>query len=102
MLQYVTICYNMLQYVTICYNMLQYVTICYNMLHIVSFLLHMYLGSSRRYSWTAYRFIKRTSLSWRRVIVVIASAQRTEDPGFEFRQGVRFLGFYMYIAGLLS
>jgi hypothetical protein len=28
----------------------------------------------------------------RRGIVVIASASRTEDPGFESRQGVRFLG----------
>jgi hypothetical protein len=28
---------------------------------------------------------------WRRGIVVIASASRTEDPGFEFRQGVRYL-----------
>jgi hypothetical protein len=33
-------------------------------------------------------------LPWRRGIVVIASASRTEDPGFESRQGVRFLGLY--------
>jgi hypothetical protein len=25
-------------------------------------------------------------------IVAISSAYRTEDPGFEFRQGIRFLG----------
>jgi hypothetical protein len=31
-------------------------------------------------------------LPCRRGIVVIASAYRTEDPGFESRQGVRFLG----------
>jgi hypothetical protein len=30
----------------------------------------------------------------RRDIVVIASAYRTEDPGFEIRQVVRFLGIY--------
>jgi hypothetical protein len=29
---------------------------------------------------------------WRRGIVVIAYASRPEDPGFESRQGVRFLG----------
>jgi hypothetical protein len=29
-------------------------------------------------------------LPWRRGIVVVASAYRTEDPGFESRQGVRF------------
>jgi hypothetical protein len=33
-------------------------------------------------------------LPWRRGIVVIAAAYRTEDPGFEFHQGVRFLGVY--------
>jgi hypothetical protein len=31
---------------------------------------------------------------WRRGIVVITSAYRSEDPGFESRQGVRFLGIY--------
>jgi hypothetical protein len=31
---------------------------------------------------------------WRRGIVVIVSASRTEDPGFESRQGVRFLGLH--------
>jgi hypothetical protein len=31
---------------------------------------------------------------WRRGIVVIASGYRTEDPGFEYRQGARFLGIY--------
>jgi hypothetical protein len=36
---------------------------------------------------------------WRRGIVVIASAYRTEDPGFESRQGVRFFR-YLYIAVL--
>jgi hypothetical protein len=33
--------------------------------------------------------------------VVIASAYRTEDPGFEYRQGVRFLR-NVYVAALLS
>jgi hypothetical protein len=33
-------------------------------------------------------------MPWRRGIVVIASAYRTEDPWFESRQGVRFLGLY--------
>jgi hypothetical protein len=37
----------------------------------------------------------------RRGIVVIASAYRTEDPGFESRQGVRFFR-KLYIAVLLS
>jgi hypothetical protein len=32
------------------------------------------------------------ALAWRRGIVVIASAYRTEDPGFQSREGVRFLG----------
>jgi hypothetical protein len=32
--------------------------------------------------------------SCRRGIVVIPSACRTEDPGSEFRQGLRFLGIY--------
>jgi hypothetical protein len=39
------------------------------------------------------------SLPWRRGIVmhvVITSAYRTEDPGFESRQGVRFLGSYTF------
>jgi hypothetical protein len=31
---------------------------------------------------------------WRRGIAVIASAYRTEDPGFESSQSVRFLGLY--------
>jgi hypothetical protein len=31
---------------------------------------------------------------WRRGIVVIAAAYRTEDRRFESRQGVRFLGLY--------
>jgi hypothetical protein len=35
-------------------------------------------------------------------IVVITSAYRTEDPGFESRQGVRFLGIYSAVAVLLS
>jgi hypothetical protein len=33
-------------------------------------------------------------MEWRRGIVVIECAYRTEDPGFESRQGVRYLGFY--------
>jgi hypothetical protein len=33
---------------------------------------------------------------WRRGIVVIASAYRTEDIGFESHQGVRFLGLYIH------
>jgi hypothetical protein len=32
------------------------------------------------------------ALAWRRGIVAIAYAYRTEDPWFESRQGVRFLG----------
>jgi hypothetical protein len=36
--------------------------------------------------------------AWHMYVVVIASASRTEDPGFESRQGVRSL----YIAVLLS
>jgi hypothetical protein len=31
---------------------------------------------------------------WRRGVVVIVSANRTEDRGFEYRQEVRFLGLY--------
>jgi hypothetical protein len=38
---------------------------------------------------------------WRRGIIVIVSAYRTEDPGFESRQCERFLGVN-YIAVLLS
>jgi hypothetical protein len=38
--------------------------------------------------------VKNKSLPSRRRIVVIAFADRTEDPGFESRQGVRFLGIY--------
>jgi hypothetical protein len=34
------------------------------------------------------------SLPWRIGKVVIATAYRTEDPGFKSRQGVRFLGIY--------
>jgi hypothetical protein len=33
-------------------------------------------------------------MPWWRGIVVIASAYRTEDPGFVSRQGVRFLFLY--------
>jgi hypothetical protein len=33
-------------------------------------------------------------MPWWRGIVVIASAFRTEYPGFKSSQGVRFLGFY--------
>jgi hypothetical protein len=33
-------------------------------------------------------------LPWRHGKVVIASAYRTEDPGFESCQGVMFLGIY--------
>jgi hypothetical protein len=36
------------------------------------------------------------SISSSRPGVVIASASRTEATGFEFRQGVRFLGLYLY------
>jgi hypothetical protein len=35
-------------------------------------------------------------LPWRSGIVIIASAHRTEDPGLESRQGVRFLGRYTF------
>jgi hypothetical protein len=41
-------------------------------------------------------------MPWWRGIVVIASASRIEDPRFESRRGVRFLGLYMYITVLLS
>jgi hypothetical protein len=34
--------------------------------------------------------VKKLLQQWRRGIVVIASAYRTGDPGFESRQGVRF------------
>jgi hypothetical protein len=34
---------------------------------------------------------------WRRGIVVIESASRTEDTGFESRQYVMFLGLYVNI-----
>jgi hypothetical protein len=44
----------------------------------------------------------RHSNPWRSGVVVIASAYRTEDPGFESHQGVRFLGLYTGIALLLS
>jgi hypothetical protein len=43
---------------------------------------------------------KNKKMKWKNIlhsrhgIVVIASAYRTEDPGFESRQGVRFLGIY--------
>jgi hypothetical protein len=44
---------------------------------------------------TAQRNEKKLSYGpWQRGIVVIASAYRTEDPGFESRQGVRVLGIY--------
>jgi hypothetical protein len=33
-------------------------------------------------------------MTWRRGIVVIASASRTEDPGFESRQDVMVFGLY--------
>jgi hypothetical protein len=33
-------------------------------------------------------------LPWRRGIVVIASASRTVDPGFDCHQGVRFLDLF--------
>jgi hypothetical protein len=35
---------------------------------------------------------KVDKLTWRLGLVVIVSASRTEDRGFESRQGVRFLG----------
>jgi hypothetical protein len=41
-------------------------------------------------------------MHWRRAIGVIASASRTGDPGFEPRQGVRFLGLYILGTVLLS
>jgi hypothetical protein len=34
------------------------------------------------------------STPWRRVMGVIALAYKSEDPGFESHQGVRFLGIY--------
>jgi hypothetical protein len=50
--------------------------------------------STRWYTMLLHRFKKQNPGPWRRGIVVIASALRTEDPGFESRQGVRFLGGY--------
>jgi hypothetical protein len=48
-------------------------------------------------------FSKNTinALARRRDLVVISSAPRIEDPGFESRRGVWY-GFYVYIAVLLS
>jgi hypothetical protein len=46
-------------------------------------------------------FLGLALAAWHSGIVVIASAYRTEAPGFESRQGVRFKGIYMYIAVLL-
>jgi hypothetical protein len=40
-------------------------------------------------------------MPWRRGIEGIAAAHRTEEPGFESRQGVRFF-MNLYIAVLLS
>jgi hypothetical protein len=40
------------------------------------------------------------NLPWRRGIVVIASAYRTENPGFESRQGVRFRSLYIAVSKL--
>jgi hypothetical protein len=40
---------------------------------------------------------KAVGLSWWRGIVVIAPAYRKEDPGFESRQGARFLVTWVYI-----
>jgi hypothetical protein len=37
------------------------------------------------------------ALAQRRGIVVIGSPYRTEDPGFEPRQDVRFLGLYIAV-----
>jgi hypothetical protein len=37
------------------------------------------------------RYVK---VPWRCGIVVIASAYRTKDPGFETHHGVKFLGIY--------
>jgi hypothetical protein len=51
------------------------------------------------------RFCEIFLMRWRFLrpgIVVIASSSRTEEPGFESRQGVRFLGFWMYLAVHLS
>jgi hypothetical protein len=49
-------------------------------------------------------FLKLTQVfkqpPWRRGTVVIASAYKTEDPGFESRRGVRFFR-NLYIAVLL-
>jgi hypothetical protein len=42
------------------------------------------------------RFLQNIKwLPWRRGIVVIASAYRTEDAGFKSRQGVRSFGIYL-------
>jgi hypothetical protein len=45
--------------------------------------------------------IKFLIVPWRRGIVVISNASRRENPGFESRPGVRFLGLYVYIVVLL-
>jgi hypothetical protein len=39
---------------------------------------------------------------WRRGMVVIASASRTEDPGFKSRQGVRVLGLYTHCSAVVK
>jgi hypothetical protein len=39
-----------------------------------------------------FHYNEKVAKPWRRGIVVIASAYRKEYPGFESRQGVRFLG----------
>jgi hypothetical protein len=41
-------------------------------------------------------------LPWRRCSVVIASASRADDPGFESLRSVRIYSHYTYIAVLLS
>jgi hypothetical protein len=40
---------------------------------------------------------KKIGGPWRHALVTIASAYRTEDPGFESRQGVRFLCIYIAV-----
>jgi hypothetical protein len=42
------------------------------------------------------------ALARRRGIVVIASTSRTEDPGFESRQGLRFLGFLIHRSAVVK
>jgi hypothetical protein len=51
----------------------------------------MYIPKKQKKCQTYFCELPRYVAPWRHGIVVIASAYMTEDPGFESRQGVRFL-----------